>query len=222
MTTSTTEGQQGLPTHILLRAAQANRRAISRRDPWVQVPDGWTTFTYGLRQPGRPFPIGAAYLLWDAGKPFRARCADCGGERLALLTVTLDDPTGYGRIVRDEASRVRAIVEEVETWLREQLGIKPRSVEGLSDASWVLLDFGDLVVHVFLTETREYYDLERLWRTADRVPLGDDDAAPAHRHQRVRGAQVDADVVREHAEEGRERVDRQVESPFRGSQQACG
>ena len=83
MTTSTTEGQQGPPTHILLRAAQAHRRAISRRDPWVQVPDGWTTFTYGLRQPGRPFPIGAAYLLWDAGKPFRARCADCGGERLA-------------------------------------------------------------------------------------------------------------------------------------------
>ena len=50
---------------------------------------------------------------------------------------------------------VRAIVDEVERELFERTGDKPRAVEGLHDASWVLLDYGDLVVHVFLTETRE-------------------------------------------------------------------
>ena len=61
---------------------------------------------------------------------------------------------------------VRSIVEEIERQIFEQAGEKPRAVEGLRDASWVLLDYGDLVVHVFLTETREFYALERLWADA--------------------------------------------------------
>ena len=48
-------------------------------------------------------------------------------------------------------------------------GEAPRSVEGLEAASWVLLDYGDLVVHVFLDETRDYYALERLWTDAPRI-----------------------------------------------------
>jgi ribosome-associated protein len=62
--------------------------------------------------------------------------------------------------------QVRTIVEEVGKALRARTGESPRSVEGLDDASWVLLDFGDLVVHVFLDETRAYYDLDRLWADA--------------------------------------------------------
>jgi ribosome-associated protein len=68
---------------------------------------------------------------------------------------------------------VRAIVDEVEKQIFEQTGEKPRAVEGLRDASWVLIDYGDLVVHVFLTETREYYELERLWADAASVPWAD-------------------------------------------------
>ena len=60
--------------------------------------------------------------------------------------------------------QVKTIVDEVERALAEYDGSRPRSVEGLGDASWVLLDYGDLVVHVFLDETRRYYDIERLYR----------------------------------------------------------
>jgi ribosome-associated protein len=66
--------------------------------------------------------------------------------------------------------QVRTIVDEVERRLREEAGAKPRAVEGREDASWVLLDYGDIVVHVFLEETRAFYGLERLWADAARVP----------------------------------------------------
>ena len=65
--------------------------------------------------------------------------------------------------------QVRTIVEEIEQAMRARGGSRPISVEGLTDASWVLLDYGDVVVHVFLDETREYYDLDRLWADATRI-----------------------------------------------------
>jgi ribosome-associated protein len=65
--------------------------------------------------------------------------------------------------------QVRTIVDEIEKSLKERTSAAPRSVEGRDDASWVLLDYGDVVVHVFLAETRAYYDLDRLWADAPRV-----------------------------------------------------
>jgi ribosome-associated protein len=73
--------------------------------------------------------------------------------------------------------QVRTIVEEVERKLKEAGGPGPIQVEGLSDASWVLLDYGDFVVHVFLRETRAYYDLERLWADAPRIEWEEQTAA---------------------------------------------
>ena len=58
---------------------------------------------------------------------------------------------------------VRTIAEEVEEQIRTAGGPNPLRVEGLDDLHWVLLDYGEFVVHVFLQETREYYELERLW-----------------------------------------------------------
>ncbi|MGH9110199.1 MAG: ribosome silencing factor [Acidimicrobiales bacterium] len=71
-----------------------------------------------------------------------------------------------GRNVR----QVRTLVEEVERQVKEREGRSPISVEGLADATWVLMDYGDVVVHVFVDETRSYYDLEHLWSAAPRVP----------------------------------------------------
>jgi ribosome-associated protein len=61
---------------------------------------------------------------------------------------------------------VRTIVEEIEAAMKAADGDGPRAIEGLDDASWVLMDFGDVIVHVFLAETRAYYDLDRLWSDA--------------------------------------------------------
>jgi ribosome-associated protein len=65
--------------------------------------------------------------------------------------------------------QVRTIAEEVEVKVRAAGGPSPLRIEGLDDARWVLLDYGDFVVHVFLDEVRSYYDLERLWADAPRL-----------------------------------------------------
>ena len=59
--------------------------------------------------------------------------------------------------------QVKAIAEEVERTVHEAVGEKPVRTEGFDALRWVLLDYGDLVVHVFLDEERSYYELERLW-----------------------------------------------------------
>jgi len=53
----------------------------------------------------------------------------------------------------------------------KQLGDPPINVEGFENADWILLDFGDMVVHVFSQQARAYYDLDRLWRDATEVPV---------------------------------------------------
>jgi ribosome-associated protein len=65
--------------------------------------------------------------------------------------------------------QVRTIAEEIERRIKAEGGPSPRAIEGLDDARWVLMDYGDFVVHVFLDETRAYYDLERLWLDAPRL-----------------------------------------------------
>jgi ribosome-associated protein len=64
--------------------------------------------------------------------------------------------------------QVRTIRDEVERQLKMAGFGSPTSVEGLDDANWVLMDYGDMVVHVFLEETRRFYDLEHLWGDAPR------------------------------------------------------
>ena len=64
--------------------------------------------------------------------------------------------------------QVRTLAEEVDTRLEEH-GRAPLRVEGMDTAEWVLLDYGDLAVHIFQPEAREFYALERLWGDAPRV-----------------------------------------------------
>jgi len=64
---------------------------------------------------------------------------------------------------------VRTIADEVEARIAAEGGPRPIRIEGRDDLHWVLMDYGDFVVHVFLEETRRYYDLERLWADVARV-----------------------------------------------------
>jgi ribosome-associated protein len=73
--------------------------------------------------------------------------------------------------------QVRTIVDEVERQVRDATGAGPLRVEGLGEMSWVLMDFGDVVVHVFTEDMRRYYDIERLYRDAPNVAW-----APASAH----------------------------------------
>ena len=75
--------------------------------------------------------------------------------------------------------QVRTIAEEVEARLKADEGSRPLRKEGLDDARWVLLDYGDVVVHVFLDEVREYYSLERLWSDVPRLDWEDPAEATA-------------------------------------------
>lgn len=64
---------------------------------------------------------------------------------------------------------VRTIADEIEAQLSAAGGPKPVRIEGLDDLHWVLIDYGEFVVHVFLQETRDYYELERLWADVPRI-----------------------------------------------------
>lgn len=75
--------------------------------------------------------------------------------------------------------QVQAVADAVQEQLRKQLGVKPARVEGYNSAEWVLLDYGDFILHVFEEKSRRFYDLERLWRDAARVPLPPEPAAGA-------------------------------------------
>ncbi len=70
------------------------------------------------------------------------------------------------------ARQVKAICEAVEDGLSSSGAPKPRAIEGLDSRSWVLMDYGDLIVHVFLDKVRDFYQLERLWGDCPRLSVG--------------------------------------------------
>ncbi|HLG15943.1 MAG TPA: ribosome silencing factor [Blastocatellia bacterium] len=69
--------------------------------------------------------------------------------------------------------QVQAIADSVEDQLRRS-GKRPMHIEGYSSAEWILLDYGDFIVHILSNTSRRFYDLERLWRDADRVTIKQD------------------------------------------------
>src|SRR5271157_2551401 len=67
--------------------------------------------------------------------------------------------------------QIQAISDEVGLQIKHVAHELPNSVEGYNQAEWVLVDYGDLLVHVFSPQSREYYDLERLWRGGKLIPV---------------------------------------------------
>ncbi len=101
----------------------------------------------------------------------RAADAKSGEETVILAMGDLLGVTEAFVVTNGRNSRqVKTIVDEVERQVKQISGRSPIAVEGKDDAYWVLMDYGDFLVHVFMDEARAYYDLEHLWTDAPRVP----------------------------------------------------
>jgi ribosome-associated protein len=104
-----------------------------------------------------------------------------GGEDTIILSV------GQVLVITDafvitsgsNPRQVRTIAEEVEEQVKRAGGPAPLRIEGLDDAGWVLMDFGDFVVHVMLAEVRDFYELERLWSDSEAWPWRDGESLAA-------------------------------------------
>jgi ribosome-associated protein len=109
-----------------------------------------------------------------------ARAAEAkSGERTAVLAMgeVLGITDAFVITSGRNTRQVKTIVDEVERQVKESGGRGPTRVEGLDDARWVLMDYDDFLVHVFLDEAREFYDLEHLWVDAPRMSWVGPDAS---------------------------------------------
>ena len=129
------------------------------------------TNTAAARRPAEPDSRAVAVAAARAA-------SDKQASRIVILDVR--EPiviTDYFVICTASSTRqIRTVVDEIERATRE-MGVKPMRREGEGEAGWWLLDYFDVVVHVFSEEDREYYDLERLWRDAPEVDWETPEAA---------------------------------------------
>jgi ribosome-associated protein len=104
------------------------------------------------------------------------RAARAASDSKAIDLVVLDvqglsSVTDYFLVCSGRSTtHLASITETIRTELKEG-GIRPLHVEGAPESGWVLLDYGDVLIHVFLEDTRAYYALERLWGDAPSVPV---------------------------------------------------
>ncbi len=103
--------------------------------------------------------------------------AEAGLEKKALAVEIIDvrgkvDYADYVVVMSGRSDRqVNAIARGIEEHLKKKLDVRAIGVEGLPQGTWVLMDFGDVIVHVFHEDTRGYYDVESLWIDAARVEV---------------------------------------------------
>ena len=81
----------------------------------------------------------------------------------------------YVLCTANSPSHVDALADETEKQIKEITGISPRRVERLQNCQWVLLDYFDVVIHIFLAETREFYNIEAMWKDVKQVHYQDED-----------------------------------------------
>ena len=104
----------------------------------------------------------------------------CAAEKKAVDMIALDlreiaSFTEFFIIASGTNQRqVQAIADEINEQLKKQIQRRPVRIEGYNSAEWVLVDYGDFIVHIFNKEAREFYDLARLWRDARKVELPPD------------------------------------------------
>ena len=133
--------------------------------------------TFSLKEPP-PIASPATQLRSQESRSLEraqaaARVADLNrGRDIAIIDLREITPVFDFFVLVTGSSRrqLHSIAEEIDLLLRKQFGDKRMGLEGYEDSRWILLDFGDVVIHLFDEETREYYDLENLWAGAKRIP----------------------------------------------------
>lgn len=94
---------------------------------------------------------------------------DVKGKRIVKLDLRHihDRPADFFIIATGDSNvQVRSIGENIRSRVKEELGLIPNHVEGTQKSTWVLVDYFDVVIHIFYKETREFYELENLWSDA--------------------------------------------------------
>ena len=93
---------------------------------------------------------------------------------MADLTAINDTICSYFVICQGNSpSQVTAIVDSVKEYVHKEINDKPTGIDGLRNAEWVAMDYSDVLVHVFLPETRNFYNLEHLWADAKLIQIPD-------------------------------------------------
>jgi ribosome-associated protein len=128
-------------------------------------------------------PIGASSVASESARATAAAIAAAAIEKKAVAVEILDvagkvDYADFLVIMTGRSDRhAQALAQGIEDALRQK-SVRPVAVEGLPSGTWVLLDFGDVVVHVFQDEARQLYDIEGLWLDARRLPVAAPDGMP--------------------------------------------
>lgn len=95
------------------------------------------------------------------------------GEDIRVIKISdLSVITDYFVIAGGTSNtHIKALADEVEYVLSKEEGKKPDRVEGYQTASWILIDYGTVIVHLFCGDTRDFYDLERLWADGEEIDI---------------------------------------------------
>ena len=108
---------------------------------------------------------------WKARRAARAALDKRAGDLVVLDVQRVSSVTDYFLICSGKSTtHLKTITDAIRGELKGE-GVQLRHAEGVAESGWVLLDYGDVLMHVFLEETRAYYALERLWGDAPIVPL---------------------------------------------------
>ena len=103
---------------------------------------------------------------------------DKKGHDITILDLTKVDgaPTGQFIICSGKSTtQVSAIADSVREEIQKQTGEKPINYDGYRNSQWIVIDYGDTMIHVFLPETRAFYRLEELWNDAETIHIEDED-----------------------------------------------
>ena len=169
---------------VLESSVRKSKGKTPRRTPRRLPEDSALALAARPRLPKKARP--PAQPQRDSGGPWSV-ASESARERATAIAVAALDKKAVGLEILDVAGKVdyadflvimtgrsdrhtQSLAQGIEEALKKK-GVRPMAVEGLPHGNWVLLDFGDVVVHVFQDETRQLYDIEGLWLDARRLPV---------------------------------------------------